>query len=279
MSDKILKTPFQNFDVLEQNDSKLKLDKFNVIMQTLTSKENVSKPFKNFDSVKKGNDDKLTIDDLETELQAEETVERLSLEDIDTELYAEETFERISLDDLETDLQAEEEEEKLTLNDLDSEIHADEKVEDITMADTSEDDLDELLDDELDTMQDNDKENTEQQEDAEQSSNDILDDEKEKLLDEELDYEAVSNKKKKETDSDGDEQDLPDADKGTNEDQSEIEDEVIIKDWQKKDQATLKDVLLYMDQLFSHLPETVIKEFARSEYYDKYNNVFDKLGI
>jgi hypothetical protein len=45
----------------------------------------------------------------------------------------------------------------------------------------------------------------------------------------------------------------------------------------KKEQ--LKDILLYLDGLFANLPEPIIKEFACSEYYDKYNSLFDNLGI
>ncbi len=41
----------------------------------------------------------------------------------------------------------------------------------------------------------------------------------------------------------------------------------------------IKSVLLYLDQLLSALPEEKIEEFAASEYYDTYKNLFDELGI
>ena len=41
----------------------------------------------------------------------------------------------------------------------------------------------------------------------------------------------------------------------------------------------LKEMLLYIDNLFGDLPEEKIKEFAKSKYYDLYNKVFDDLGI
>lgn len=41
----------------------------------------------------------------------------------------------------------------------------------------------------------------------------------------------------------------------------------------------IKSVLAYMDQLLESLPDNKIKEFAESEYFDKYNRIFDELGI
>ncbi len=41
----------------------------------------------------------------------------------------------------------------------------------------------------------------------------------------------------------------------------------------------IKSVLLYLDQLLSALPEEKIEEFAASEYYDTYKNLFEELGI
>ncbi len=41
----------------------------------------------------------------------------------------------------------------------------------------------------------------------------------------------------------------------------------------------LKEMLLYIDNLFGELPEEKIKEFAKSKYYDLYNDIFDELGI
>jgi len=41
----------------------------------------------------------------------------------------------------------------------------------------------------------------------------------------------------------------------------------------------LKEILLYIDNLFGDLPEDKIKDFAKSKYYDLYNKVFDDLGI
>ena len=41
----------------------------------------------------------------------------------------------------------------------------------------------------------------------------------------------------------------------------------------------IKEVLKYIDKLFGDLPTEKIKEFAQSEYYDKYNKLFDELGI
>ncbi len=41
----------------------------------------------------------------------------------------------------------------------------------------------------------------------------------------------------------------------------------------------LKEVMNYLDQLFGNLPETVIKDFAQSSFYDKYNNLLDNLEL
>ena len=41
----------------------------------------------------------------------------------------------------------------------------------------------------------------------------------------------------------------------------------------------IKKVLSYLDSLFGYLPEDKIKEFAKSEYYEVYNKLFDELGI
>ncbi len=41
----------------------------------------------------------------------------------------------------------------------------------------------------------------------------------------------------------------------------------------------LKTVLKYLDNLLEELPEDKIKEFAKSEYYDLYVKILDKLGI
>ncbi|HOJ49179.1 MAG TPA: hypothetical protein PKW55_00005, partial [Spirochaetota bacterium] len=41
----------------------------------------------------------------------------------------------------------------------------------------------------------------------------------------------------------------------------------------------VKKVLSYLDTLFGYLPEDKIKDFAKSEYYDLYNKLFDELGI
>ncbi len=41
----------------------------------------------------------------------------------------------------------------------------------------------------------------------------------------------------------------------------------------------LKTVLKYLDNLLENLPEDKIKEFAKSEYYDLYIKILDKLGI
>ncbi len=41
----------------------------------------------------------------------------------------------------------------------------------------------------------------------------------------------------------------------------------------------IKEVLKYIDTLFSDLPSDRVKEFARSKYYDLYNKIFDELGI
>lgn len=41
----------------------------------------------------------------------------------------------------------------------------------------------------------------------------------------------------------------------------------------------LKSVLCYLDNLLEDLPEDKIKEFAKSEYYDLYVKILDKLGI
>lgn len=41
----------------------------------------------------------------------------------------------------------------------------------------------------------------------------------------------------------------------------------------------IKSVLAYMDQLLESLPDNKIKEFAESEYFEKYNKIFDELGI
>lgn len=46
-----------------------------------------------------------------------------------------------------------------------------------------------------------------------------------------------------------------------------------------KDEEELKEVLIYLDQLFGYLPENVIKDFAQSPYYDKYTNILDKLEL
>ncbi len=41
----------------------------------------------------------------------------------------------------------------------------------------------------------------------------------------------------------------------------------------------LKDIMHYLDQLFGNLPETVIKDFAHSSFYDKYNDLLDTLEL
>jgi pilus assembly protein FimV len=41
----------------------------------------------------------------------------------------------------------------------------------------------------------------------------------------------------------------------------------------------LRSVLVYLDSLLEDLPENKIKEFAKSEYYDLYVKILDKLGI
>ncbi|MDR1785988.1 MAG: hypothetical protein LBR23_05955 [Spirochaetaceae bacterium] len=41
----------------------------------------------------------------------------------------------------------------------------------------------------------------------------------------------------------------------------------------------IKSVLLYMDKLLENLPKEKIEEFARSEYYATYKNLFSELGI
>lgn len=41
----------------------------------------------------------------------------------------------------------------------------------------------------------------------------------------------------------------------------------------------LRSVLSYLDNLLEDLPEEKIKEFAKSEYYDLYTRILDKLGI
>ncbi len=41
----------------------------------------------------------------------------------------------------------------------------------------------------------------------------------------------------------------------------------------------LKKVLKYIDKLLENLPEEKIKEFAKSEYYDLYSKILNKLGI
>lgn len=46
---------------------------------------------------------------------------------------------------------------------------------------------------------------------------------------------------------------------------------------QSKDE--LKSVLAYLDRLLEDLPEDKIKEFAKSDYYDLYVKILDKLGV
>jgi hypothetical protein len=42
---------------------------------------------------------------------------------------------------------------------------------------------------------------------------------------------------------------------------------------------SLKDLLVYIDNLLDKLPEEEIQKFARSKYYDLYNRLFEELGI
>ncbi len=50
-------------------------------------------------------------------------------------------------------------------------------------------------------------------------------------------------------------------------------------DSENLDQQELKDILVYLDQLFGQLPDNAIKDFAQSPYYELYNNLLDKLKI
>ncbi len=43
--------------------------------------------------------------------------------------------------------------------------------------------------------------------------------------------------------------------------------------------AKLKEVLTHLDELFINLPEDVITDFARSEIYEKYNEVMDHFEL
>lgn len=44
-------------------------------------------------------------------------------------------------------------------------------------------------------------------------------------------------------------------------------------------QEEIVELLLYMDRLFEYLPEDVIRDFARSSFYEKYNHLLSRLGL
>ncbi|MGL4987238.1 MAG: hypothetical protein ACRC5H_08910, partial [Treponemataceae bacterium] len=44
-------------------------------------------------------------------------------------------------------------------------------------------------------------------------------------------------------------------------------------------QGEMKSMLLYMDKLLENLPEDKIQEFAESEYFQIYENLFNELGL
>jgi hypothetical protein len=52
-----------------------------------------------------------------------------------------------------------------------------------------------------------------------------------------------------------------------------------IKKFPEEKQDNLKKLLKYLDGLFEKLPESTIKSFADSEYYDLYTKVLDDMGI
>ena len=47
----------------------------------------------------------------------------------------------------------------------------------------------------------------------------------------------------------------------------------------RKKQVNIKILLKYLDGLFEKLPESVVKKFANSEYFDLYLKVLNELGV
>ena len=45
------------------------------------------------------------------------------------------------------------------------------------------------------------------------------------------------------------------------------------------DQAEMRKVVSYLDNLLGELPDHVIRKFAQSEYFDLYKKVMDQLGV
>ena len=52
-----------------------------------------------------------------------------------------------------------------------------------------------------------------------------------------------------------------------------------IQEIPKKKQLDLKSLLKYLDDLFEKLPESTVKSFANSEYFDLYMKVLNEMGI
>ncbi|MDH4130133.1 MAG: hypothetical protein OEV44_15370 [Spirochaetota bacterium] len=290
-------TPFDNFK-LHQN---VKNEKIEILKYS-----NRAKPFENFELTFQdtyNDNDRLSLDgidipaEIEDLLSEDEVLEkdRLSLEDLEITNSLEIDFSNNKIDSvLNDELDYSLEENRLSLEDL--EVGLDDS--DIL----SDNDINEILNDDLGTAED-DRLSLEDL-DINPIEDEIIIDESASAFKEINSLKpTLKNKLDKHTDlnsnlidAKGDPQEVIKKDLEQKEllsqnlfsyeddgnEQSEFKESDLnwpAKELQNEDRQELKDVLLYLDQLFGNLPEGVIKDFAKSPYYDKYNNLLDKLEI